>query len=157
MANAVPDSRIPRKFIAVSTTIAATAKLTLWVATKGSAEPIFEAAEEIDTALDTATEHTMQLATALNSPPSPGIWCDLNRETTVALLALRNDLRLFAVAAIHTGFHDVYGAIDEQVDFRSLDREIFGDVVTVLIRDPTFQQELVDLAKQKLLDAYPDS
>jgi hypothetical protein len=30
--------------------IAATAKVTLWAATKGSAEPIFEAAEEIDTA-----------------------------------------------------------------------------------------------------------
>lgn len=46
----VPDSRTPRRFIAVSTTIATTANNTLWVSTNGTAEPMLDAAEEIDTA-----------------------------------------------------------------------------------------------------------
>ena len=50
MANAVPDSRIPRRLIAVRITMAATANSTLCVATNGTAEPMFDAADEIETA-----------------------------------------------------------------------------------------------------------
>ena len=50
MANAVPDSRIPRRLTAVSKTIATTAKTTLWWAMNGIAEPILDIAEAIETA-----------------------------------------------------------------------------------------------------------
>ncbi|SLJ82847.1 Uncharacterised protein [Mycobacteroides abscessus subsp. abscessus] len=50
IANAVPDSRTPRRFTAVSNAMATTANSTLWVATNGMAEPMLEAAEEIETA-----------------------------------------------------------------------------------------------------------
>ena len=50
MANAVPDSRSPRRFIAVSSTTAVTATSTLWVATNGTTEPRLATPEETDTA-----------------------------------------------------------------------------------------------------------
>ena len=49
-ASTPPDSRSPRRLIAVSTAIAATANHTLCVATNGISAPMFAAAEEIDTA-----------------------------------------------------------------------------------------------------------
>jgi hypothetical protein len=50
IANAVPDSRIPRRFAAVSSTMATTAKRTLCSAMNGTAEPMLDIAEAIDTA-----------------------------------------------------------------------------------------------------------
>jgi hypothetical protein len=50
MAKAVPASRMPRRFIALSTITTATATSTLWVAANPHAEPRFSTAEEIDTA-----------------------------------------------------------------------------------------------------------
>ena len=50
MAKAVPDSRIPRRFTAVSSTIAPTANDTLCSATSGTSAPMLAAAAEIDTA-----------------------------------------------------------------------------------------------------------
>ena len=50
MAKAVPDSRIPRRFNEARTMIAVTANHTLWSSTKGIAEPMFDAADDIDTA-----------------------------------------------------------------------------------------------------------
>ena len=50
MANAVPDSRMPRRLIAVSKTMAVTAKITLCWAMNGTAEPMLDIAEAIDTA-----------------------------------------------------------------------------------------------------------
>ena len=50
MAKADPDSRIPRRLTAVSSTIAVTAKATLWWATNGRADPMFDIADAIDTA-----------------------------------------------------------------------------------------------------------
>ena len=50
MANAVPDSRRPRRFIAVSTTTAATAMPTLCSATNGTTEPRLATPGETDTA-----------------------------------------------------------------------------------------------------------
>lgn len=50
IANSEPDSLTPRRFIAVSSTMAPTANSTLWVATNGMTEPMLAAAEEIDTA-----------------------------------------------------------------------------------------------------------
>ena len=50
MANAVPDSRRPRRLIAVSTTTAATAMPTLWVATNGTTEPRLATPAETETA-----------------------------------------------------------------------------------------------------------
>ena len=50
MANAVPDSRMPRRLIDVSSTIAVTANSTLCCATNGTAEPMLDIADAIDTA-----------------------------------------------------------------------------------------------------------
>ena len=50
MAKAVPDSRMPRRLIAVSSTIATTANNTLCWAMNGTAEPMLDIAEAIDTA-----------------------------------------------------------------------------------------------------------
>ena len=50
IANAVPDSRMPRKFMEAKSRIAMTANNTLCVAMNGIAEPIFDIAEDIDTA-----------------------------------------------------------------------------------------------------------
>ena len=50
IANAVPDSRIPRRFIDANTRIAMTANNTLCVLTNGTADPMFDIAEDIDTA-----------------------------------------------------------------------------------------------------------
>ncbi len=50
MANAVPASRKPRRFTAVRRAMAVTANSTLCCATNGTAEPMFAAADEIDTA-----------------------------------------------------------------------------------------------------------
>ena len=50
MANAVPDSRMPRRFIDIRIRIAATANHTLCWATNGTADPMFDIAEAIDTA-----------------------------------------------------------------------------------------------------------
>ena len=50
MANAVPDSRIPRRLIAVSSTMAVTAKTTLCWAMNGTAEPMLDIADAMDTA-----------------------------------------------------------------------------------------------------------
>ena len=50
MANAAPDSRMPRRFSAVSSTIAPTANGTLCSATNGTSAPMFATAAEIDTA-----------------------------------------------------------------------------------------------------------
>jgi hypothetical protein len=50
MANAVPDSRSPRRFIAVSTATAVTATPTLCSATYGSTAPRLATPEETDTA-----------------------------------------------------------------------------------------------------------
>ncbi len=50
MANRVPDSRTPRRFIAVSSTIAPTANSTRWPATTSMPAPMFATAEDIDTA-----------------------------------------------------------------------------------------------------------
>jgi hypothetical protein len=49
-ANAAPDSRMPRRFTAVSSTIAPTANHALCSATNGTSAPTFAAAAEIDTA-----------------------------------------------------------------------------------------------------------
>jgi hypothetical protein len=49
MAKNVPDSRMPRRFSAVRITIAPTANSTLCVATNGTSEPMFAAADAIDT------------------------------------------------------------------------------------------------------------
>ncbi len=50
MANAVPDSRMPRRFSDASSRIATTANSTLCWAMNGTAEPMFAIAEDIDTA-----------------------------------------------------------------------------------------------------------
>ena len=50
MANAVPDSRMPRRFTAVNTTIAATPNATLCWAMNGTAEPMLAMADAVDTA-----------------------------------------------------------------------------------------------------------
>ena len=50
MANASPDSRIPRRFNAVTSRIAATQNHTLWWATIGTAEPMFDIADAVETA-----------------------------------------------------------------------------------------------------------
>ncbi len=50
IANSVPDSLTPRRFINVSSTITATAHSTLCWTTNGIAEPRFSMPEEIDTA-----------------------------------------------------------------------------------------------------------
>ena len=50
MANAVPDSRIPRRLTAVNSTMAVTANATLCWAMKGTAEPMLDIAEAIETA-----------------------------------------------------------------------------------------------------------
>ena len=50
IANAVPDSRSPRRLIDVSRTIATTQNHTLWSWTSGMAEPMFSAADAMDTA-----------------------------------------------------------------------------------------------------------
>lgn len=50
IANSVPDSRTPRRFISVSSTITATAQSTLCSTTKGTAEPRFSMPEAMETA-----------------------------------------------------------------------------------------------------------
>ncbi len=50
IANAVPDSRIPRRFIDASSRIAITANNTLWVLMNGTADPMFDIADDIETA-----------------------------------------------------------------------------------------------------------
>ena len=50
MANAVPDSRIPRRLAAVISTIADTAKITLCSAMNGTAEPMLDIAAATETA-----------------------------------------------------------------------------------------------------------
>lgn len=50
MANALPDSRTPRRFSAVSTATITTEASTLWLATHGIAEPMFATPDEVDTA-----------------------------------------------------------------------------------------------------------
>ena len=50
IAKAVPDSRIPRRLIDANNRIAITANSTLWVLTNGTADPMFDIAEDIDTA-----------------------------------------------------------------------------------------------------------
>jgi hypothetical protein len=50
IANATPDSRIPRRFIDVSTAIATTEMATLWWATHGTTEPRLATPEAVDTA-----------------------------------------------------------------------------------------------------------
>ena len=50
MANAVPDSRMPRRLTAVSSTIATTPKSTLCWAMNGTAEPMLAMADAVDTA-----------------------------------------------------------------------------------------------------------
>ena len=50
MANAVPDSRIPRRFMDARSKIAITANNTLWVSMNGTADPMFDIADDIDTA-----------------------------------------------------------------------------------------------------------
>jgi hypothetical protein len=50
IANAVPDSRMPRRFAEASRRIARTAKITLWSLMNGTAEPMLFMAEDIDTA-----------------------------------------------------------------------------------------------------------
>lgn len=50
IANRVPDSLTPRRFISVSSRITATAHRTLCSTTKGIAEPRFSMPEEMETA-----------------------------------------------------------------------------------------------------------
>ncbi len=50
IANAVPDSRIPRRFNDANTRIATTANHTLCWSTNGTADPMFDIADAIDTA-----------------------------------------------------------------------------------------------------------
>ena len=50
IANAVPDSRMPRRFSDASTRMAATANSTLCWAMNGTADPMFDIADAIDTA-----------------------------------------------------------------------------------------------------------
>ena len=50
VASTAPDSLIPRRLTAASSTIAATQNHTLCSWTNGMAEPMFSAADEIDTA-----------------------------------------------------------------------------------------------------------
>ncbi len=50
IANAVPDSRIPRRLADARSRIAATAKKTLWSLTNGTADPMLLIADAIDTA-----------------------------------------------------------------------------------------------------------
>jgi len=50
MAKVVPDSLIPRRLTAASSTTAPTATATLWVATKGITAPRFATPDETDTA-----------------------------------------------------------------------------------------------------------
>ena len=50
MANAVPDSRTPRRFIAARKTTARTANRTSWPRTAGNALAAYCEAEAIDTA-----------------------------------------------------------------------------------------------------------
>ena len=50
MAKRVPDSRMPRRLAAVNNTIAVTANATLCWAMNGTAEPMLDIAEAIDTA-----------------------------------------------------------------------------------------------------------
>ena len=50
MANATPDSRIPRRFNAITSRIALTQNSTLWLATNGIAEPMFDIADAVETA-----------------------------------------------------------------------------------------------------------
>ena len=49
-ANAVPDSRIPRRLIAVRIDMAMTANHTLCWSMNGTAEPMLDIADAIDTA-----------------------------------------------------------------------------------------------------------
>ena len=50
MAKAVPDSRIPRRFSEARIRMAATANSTLCCAMNGTADPMLDIAEDIDTA-----------------------------------------------------------------------------------------------------------
>ena len=50
MANAAPDSRIPRRFNAITSRMAATENNTLFCATTGTAEPMFDIADAVETA-----------------------------------------------------------------------------------------------------------
>jgi hypothetical protein len=50
IAKAVPDSRMPRRFMDASSRIATTANNTLWVAMNGTADPMFDIADDIETA-----------------------------------------------------------------------------------------------------------
>ena len=50
MANATPDSRMPRRFNAITSRIATTQNNTLCWATNGIAEPMFDIAEAVETA-----------------------------------------------------------------------------------------------------------
>ncbi len=50
MANAVPDSRMPRRLIDARIRIAMTANNTLCWLMNGTADPMFDIAEDIDTA-----------------------------------------------------------------------------------------------------------
>ena len=50
MANAVPDSRIPRRFADARIRIARTANTTLCWAMNGTADPMLDIAEDIETA-----------------------------------------------------------------------------------------------------------
>ncbi len=50
MAKASPDSRMPRRFIDISNTMASTANNTLCWATSGTAEPMLDMAADIETA-----------------------------------------------------------------------------------------------------------
>ncbi len=50
MAKAVPDSRIPRRLSEARIKMAATANSTLCWAMNGTADPMFDIAEAIDTA-----------------------------------------------------------------------------------------------------------
>ena len=50
MANAVPDSRMPRRFIDARSRIAMTANNTLCSLMNGTADPMLDIADAIDTA-----------------------------------------------------------------------------------------------------------
>jgi hypothetical protein len=50
MANATPDSRTPRRFSAITNRIAHTQNSTLWLATNGTADPMFDMADAVETA-----------------------------------------------------------------------------------------------------------
>ena len=50
MANAVPDSRMPRRFTAVSSMIATTREQHLVLGDERHREPMFDIADDIDTA-----------------------------------------------------------------------------------------------------------